>query len=441
MIDPAIIDPAIAILIMLGLFLILGLPIGAALGLTSILAIWYYQYGIGVVGPNIFSAIAKFPLLAIPFFITAGVTMQKSGIAEKIVNLAKFLIGDIYGGLAIVGIIVATFWGAVSGSGPATTAAIGVILIPALVASGYSRGFAAGTISTASGLAIIIPPSIALIVYGAITNVSIGALFIGGIIPGAVTSILLIISAYIISRKRGYKGGVRERSLNDILKATKEAFLGLMAPFIILGGIYGGVFTPTEAAVVAVVYSWFIGAVVYKTITFKEFLKILMDSAEISSVVMFVVAFATLFSFTEDTAGLIDKAVVAITGFSQNPLVILLLINILLLIAGMFLDAISIYYVFLPIFIPIMQYFKWDPLWFGIVMTINLAIGQVTPPVAVNAYVAANIANTTLEKIAREALPLILAAILALIIVMIFPHLSLWLPENSGLYQETFGLK
>ena len=428
------IDPAFTILILLGIFLILGLPIGAALGLTSIIAIWYYQYGIGVVGPNIFSAIAKFPLLAIPFFITAGVTMQKSGIAEKIINLAKFLIGEVYGGLAIVGIIVATFWGAVSGSGPATTAAIGVILIPALIASGYSRGFAAGTISTASGLAIIIPPSIALIVYGAITSVSIGALFIGGIIPGLITSVLLMISAYIVSRRRGYRGGVKERHFRDLLRVVKDAFLGLMAPFIILGGIYGGVFTPTEAAVVAVVYSWFIGMVVYKTITFKDFLKILMDSAEISSVVMFVVAFATLFSFTEDTAGLIDKAVIAITAFSQNPFVILLLINILLLIAGMFLDAISIYYVFLPIFIPIMQYFKWDPLWFGIVMTINLAIGQVTPPVAVNAYVAANIADTTLEEIAKEALPLILAALLALIIMIIFPQLSVWLPKHAGLY-------
>ncbi len=433
------IDPSIIILVLLGILLILGLPIGAALGLTSIFAIWYYQYGIEVVGPNIFSAIAKFPLLAIPFFITAGVTMQKSGIAEKIINLAKYLIGDVYGGLAIVGVIVATFWGAVSGSGPATTAAIGVILIPALITSGYSKGFAAGIISTASGLAIIIPPSIALIVYGAITSVSIGALFIGGIIPGLITSIILLISAYIVSRKRGYKGGVEERTPRDILNATKDAFLGLMAPVIILGGIYGGVFTPTEAAVVAVVYSWFIGAVVYKTITFKGFLKILMDSAEISSVVMFVVAFATLFSFTEDTAGLIDKAVIAITGFSQNPFVVLFLINILLLIAGMFLDAISIYYVFLPIFIPIMQYFNWDPLWFGIIMTINLAIGQVTPPVAVNAYVAANIANTSLEEIAKEALPLILAAILALVIMILFPQLSLWLPKHAGLYQGFKG--
>ena len=222
--------------------------------------------------------------------------------------------------------------------------------------------------------------------------------------------------------------------MGEIVDAFKDSLLGLLAPLIILGGIYGGVFTPTEAAVVAVVYSWFIGAVVYRTITFKKFIKILRDSAETSAVVMFVVAFATLFSWVEQTAGLIDRAVAAIIGFSVNPIVVLFLINIMLLIAGMFLDAISIYYVFLPIFMPIMQHFKWDPLWFGVVMTINLAIGQVTPPVAVNAYVAANIAKVSLEDIAKEAVPLILAAILALIIAMLFPQLSLWLPRHAGLY-------
>ncbi len=428
------IDPALMILLIFGILLFFGVPIGTSLGMTSIFAIWYYKYGIEVVGPNLYSSIAKFPLLAIPFFVTAGVTMQESGIAERIIKLAKLLIGNIYGGLAIVGVCVATFWGAVSGSGPATTAALGVILIPALIASGYSKGFSAGVISTASGLAIIIPPSIAFIIYGVITSVSIGALFMAGIFPGLVMSSLLIITTYLVSKKRGWRGGIKERHLGDIIKASKEAFLGLMAPIIILGGIYGGVFTPTEAAVVAVVYSWFIGAIVYKTITFRKFIKILADSAEISSVVMFVVAFATLFSWTEQTAGLIDKAVQIIIGSSSSPIAIMLLINGMLLIAGMFLDAISIYYVFLPIFIPIMTHFKWDPLWFGVVMTINLAIGQVTPPVAVNAYVAANIAKTPLEDIAKEALPLIIAAIVGLLIAILFPQLSLWLPKHAGLY-------
>ncbi len=427
-------DPSILILLLFGVLLLVGVPIGTSLGIVSIFAIWHYAYGIEVVGPNIYSAIAKFPLLAIPFFVTAGITMQESGIAERIIKLAKLLIGNIYGGLAIVGVIVATFWGAVSGSGPATTAALGVILIPALIASGYSKGFSAGVISTASGLAIIIPPSIAFIIYGVITSVSIGALFIAGIIPGLITSSLLIITTYLVSRKRNWRGGVEKRSMGEIIEAFKDSFLGLLAPLIILGGIYGGVFTPTEAAVVAVVYSWFIGAVIYRTITFKKFIKILRDSAETSAVVMFVVTFATLFSWVEETAGLINHAVAAITGFSSNPIVILFLINIMLLIAGMFLDAISIYYVFLPIFMPIMQHFKWDPLWFGVVITINLAIGQVTPPVAVNAYVAANIAKVRLEDIAREAFPLILAAILALIIAMLFPQLSLWLPKHANLY-------
>ncbi|GAB6103076.1 TRAP transporter large permease [Thermococcus atlanticus] len=427
-------DPALSVLLIFGLLLLLGVPIGTSLGIASIFAIWHYHYGIEIVGPNVYSAIAKFPLLAIPFFVTAGITMQESGIAEKIINFAKLLIGDIYGGLAIVGVVVATFWGAVSGSGPATTAALGVILIPALISSGYSKGFSAGVISTASGLAIIIPPSIAFIIYGVITSVSIGALFIGGILPGLLISFLLVMTTYRVSKKNNWRGGIKERTAGDIFRAFKDSLLGLMAPLIILGGIYGGVFTPTEAAVVAVVYSWFIGAVVYRTITFRKFIKILRDSAETSSVVMFVVTFATLFSWVEQTAGLIDKAVTAITGFSTNPLVVLLLINIMLLIAGMFLDAISIYYVFLPIFMPIMLHFHWDPLWFGVMMTINLAIGQVTPPVAVNAYVAANIAKVSLEDIARETLPLIIAAIIGLIIVMMFPQIVLWLPKHSHLY-------
>ncbi len=422
-------DPATSTLLIFVGMLVTGAPIGTALGVASIFSIWYYGYGIEVISPNFYADIAKFPLLAIPFFVTAGVAMQETGVAEKIVKLAKVLIGNTIGGLAIVTVITATFWGAVSGSGPATTAAIGVILIPALIAAGYSRGFSAAVTSTAAGLAIIIPPSIAFIIYGVITDVSVGTLFIAGIIPGLIVSGFLIIAVYLISRKRGYRGGVEQRTFRDILVAFKEAFWGLMAPVIILGGIYAGVFTPTEAAVVAVFYSLFLGFVVYRTLTFKKFFKILIDSAEISSVVMFVVAFAGLFSWAEQTAGLIDMVVNGILAFSQNPVVIMSLIMIVLLFAGMFLDAISIYYVFLPIFIPIMAHFNWDPIWFGVVMTINLAIGQVTPPVAVNAYVAAKISGAKLEEIGREALPLILAAVAAMFIIALFPQLALWLPS------------
>ena len=422
-------DPAATTLVMFAALLVLGVPIGTALGVSSVASISIYDFGIDVVSPNFYANIAKFPLLAIPFFITAGVAMQEAGVAERIIRLAKVLVGDLTGGLALVAILTATFWGAVSGSGPATTAAIGVILIPALVASGYSRGFAGAVISTASGLAIIIPPSIALIIYGVIMQVSIGKLFIAGIIPGLVISGFLLLTALLIAKKRGYRGEVSHRSLRDIAIAFKEAFWGILSPVIILGGIYAGVFTPTEAAVVSVVYSMFLGFVVYRTLTFKKFFKILIDSAELTAVVMFVVAFAGIFSWVEQTAGLIDKFVAGLMGVSSNETVIMLLIMGMLLIAGMFLDAISIYYVFLPIIIPIMYHFGWDPIWFGIVMTVNLAIGQVTPPVAVNAYVAAKISRTTLEDIAKESLPFILASILALILLVLIPELVTWLPS------------
>ncbi len=428
-----VLDPALTIALIFAVLLILGVPIGAALGVAAIFSIWYFGYGVGVISPNFYADIAKFPLLAIPFFITAGVAMQETGVADKIVRLARMLVGNTVGGLAIVTILTATFWGAVSGSGPATTAAIGVILIPAMIAAGYSRGFAGAVTSTASGLAIIIPPSIALIIYGVITNASVGTLFIAGILPGILISALLILATLVIAKKRNYRGGIESRSLRDIARAFKDAFWGLLAPVIILGGIYGGVFTPTEAAVVAVFYSLFLGFVVYRTLTFRKFFKILIDSAELSAVVMFVVAFAGLFSWAETTAGLIDKAVAGIMSISTNPYVIMAMIMALLLVAGMFLDAISIFYVFLPIFMPIMAHFHWNPIWFGILITINLAIGQVTPPVAVNAYVAAKISKATLEEIGREALPLIIAAVVGLFLIIAFPQIALWLPHTAGM--------
>lgn len=425
-------DPATTTLATFAALLAVGVPIGTSLGVASIAAISVYDYGINVVSPNFYANIAKFPLLAIPFFITAGVAMQEAGVADRIIRLAKVLVGDMTGGLALVAILTATFWGAVSGSGPATTAAIGVILIPALIASGYSRGFSGAVISTSSGLAIIIPPSIALIIYGVIMQVSIGKLFIAGIIPGLILSSFLLLTAMLIAKKRGYRGEVAQRSLRDVWVAFREAFWGLLSPVIILGGIYAGVFTPTEAAVVSVVYSMFLGFVVYRTLSFRRFFKILVDSAELTAVVMFVVAFAGLFSWVEQTAGLIDKFVGALMGITTNETLIMLIIMVILLIAGMFLDAISIYYVFLPIIIPIMINYGWDPIWFGIVMTVNLAIGQVTPPVAVNAYVAAKISRTTLEDIARESLPFIIAAILALLLMVVFPELVTWLPSLAG---------
>lgn len=422
------VDPSMTILLIFVAILLTGTPIGTALGVASIFSIWYYNYGVAVIAPNFYGNIAKFPLLAIPFFVFAGIAMERAGVAEKIIKFIRALVGWLPGGLAIATVLIGTFWGAVSGSGPATAAAIGVILIPHLIGAGYGKAFSASLVATVAGLSIVIPPSVAYIIYGTLLNVSIGALFIAGIVPGLILGAVLSVVTFLISIKRGYKG-VEKRSLREVWVTFKESILGLLAPIIILGGIYAGVFTPTEAAVVAVAYSLFLGLIVYRTISMKDIIKILADSVEISSVVMFVVAFAGLFSWAEQTAGLVEASVGWILGLTQDPMFVMLLFMAVLLFAGMFLDAISIYYIFAPIMLPIINYFGWDLVWFGILMTINLAIGQVTPPVAVNAYVTSRISGAKLEEIGKESFPLLLSMFAVIILLILFPQLVLWLPS------------
>ena len=289
------------ILLFLVFFVLLlcGTPIAVAFGIPSFLVIWAADLGTPVIAPNFFAGIAKFPLLAIPLFVLAGFILERCGISQRIIHFANLLVGRRPGGLAIVAIGVCVFFGGVSGSGPADSAAIGAILIPAMYAQGYGRGYSAALIAAAGSTAIIVPPSIALIIYGAITNTSVPALFAAGAIPGFLAGLSLLLPAIWIAKKRGYgtvKDTTKDKDDVNIFKAFKEAFWGLLAPVIILGGLYGGIFTPTEAAVVAVFYSLFLGAVIYRTLTFKTIYTILVEASEASAVVMLIVAFAGLFS-------------------------------------------------------------------------------------------------------------------------------------------------
>lgn len=412
--------------------LILGVPVATCLGFTSILLIGNYQLGIQVIASNFYANVAKFQLLALPFFILAGLILDRCGISKRLIHFISLLVGPIPGGLAIVTIIVGVIFAGISGSGPADTAALGVILFPAMVALGYRRGYTAALIASSGSLAIVIPPSIAFIIYGVITSTSIPALFAAGVIPGVITALSLIIPSYFIARKHGWKGG-HWGTAAEIRQAFKEALWGLLAPAVILSGIYGGVFTATEAAVVAVFYGLFLGLVIYRSLTLQTLYDIFRDAVLSSAVIMFIVAFAGLFSWTGSTLGVMDKASSSLLSLSSNPMVILLLINVMLFIAGMLMDAISIYYVFLPILIPIMAYFHWDPVWFGVVMTLNLAIGQITPPVAVNLYVIANIAGLSLEDISKSVLPFVAIMVAALLATIFFPPLSTFLPAFFGL--------
>lgn len=423
------------IFLLLGFFILLliGVPIAIAIAVPSFLVIWLADLGTPIISPNFFASIAKFPLLAIPLFILAGFILERCGISHRIIRFANILVGKRRGGLAIVAIGVSVFFGGVSGSGPADSAAIGAILIPAMFAQGYSRGYSAALIAAAGSTAIIVPPSIALIVYGTITNTSIPALFAAGAVPGFLAGMSLLIPAVWIARKHGYGSDQEGEDEMGLLQAFRESFWGLLAPVIILGGLYGGIFTPTEAAVVAVFYSLLLGCVIYRSLTFREIYRILVDASESSAVVMLIVAFAGLFSWAGSTIGILDRMANLVMNVSDNQWIVLIVINILIFLGGMLVDAVSIFYIFLPIFIPIIDAYHWDPVWFGVMMTLNLAIGQFTPPVAVNLYVTTQLAGIRLEETFKAVWPLVLAMLLALVIIVLFPPLSLFIPRLFGL--------
>ncbi|MEZ6852358.1 TRAP transporter large permease [Halodesulfovibrio aestuarii] len=433
MIEKLLQDPAFWTVALFVIPLLLRVPIAIALASSALVVAYKWDMGYEMLSYNIYAGIAKFPLLAIPFFILAGVIMERAGIAGRIIDLMKALVGSRTGGLAIATVAVATFWGAVSGSGPATVAALGLILIPGMVSTGYDKPFATATVAVTSGLAIVIPPSIAFIVYGGVANVSVPALFAAGFIPGLLVAGCIMLAVWIISYKKGYRAAPVENP-EPIGKAFKNAFWGVMTPVIILGGIYGGIFTPTEAAAVAVVYGLVVGLFIYRTLTsLSQLFEIFAATVHATAIVMIVVTCAGLFSWVGSTVGLVEKSASILLAVSENQWIVLFMINIILLLAGMILDAISIYYVFLPILLPLIVHFGWDPIWFGVMMTINLAVGQVTPPVAVNLYVGANISGLRIEDITKPALPLIGAALFALVLVIVFPELSTFTPRILGL--------
>jgi len=413
----------------------LGVPIGTSLGIAAVITIFYFDLGIAMLGVNFSSGIASFPLLAIPFFVLAGVILEKAGLAATIAHFFELVVGKAVGGLAMVAVMTCMFWGALSGSGPATTAAVGLILLTPMIKHGYDKHFAGATIANASDLSIIIPPSIAFIIYGNITSVSVSALFVAGIIPGLLTGAGTILVAYLVSRKRGYRGVEKRGSAKEILIALKDSIWALLAPVIILGGIYTGIFTPTEAAVVAVFYSLFVAVVIYRSVTWRDMIRMLVDASVTASVIMFIVVFAGIFTWTASVIGVIDQAANFVIAISPNAAVMIILINLLLLGLGMILDAISISYLIMPILIPVLAAFKIDPLWYGVIFISALAIGQATPPVGVNLFTAANLVKGDLDSVARQAIVFVIMDVVILIILSLFPILSLYLPVLVGLYK------
>ncbi|WP_377890371.1 TRAP transporter large permease [Alkalihalobacillus sp. R86527] len=406
-------------------FFLLGVPIAIALGLASAAAVWWTgDIPLLILVQRAFTSIDSFPLMAVPFFVLAGKLMEVGGISERLIRFANTLTGHFKGGLGMVAVVTAMFFSAISGSSAATTAAIGGILIPAMIKKGYDRNFA-GSISAVSGeLGVIIPPSVPLIVFGVATGTSIGDLFIAGILPGVLIAVSLLILVYFIAVRRGYPSD-EKATFKERWDGFKSAVLALLMPVIILGGIYGGIFTPTEAAAVAVVYAFIIGVFVYRKITPKVLMKALSEAAITTSIVMSIIAFAGLFGLILSREGIPAQVTDFFVELSSNPIVFLLLINLLLIIVGMFMETSASIIILAPILTPVAISMGIDPVHFGIIMVVNLALGMCTPPVGVNLFIAAQIANVKLEKLAKALIWFFVVLIIDLLLISFIPQLTM----------------
>lgn len=420
------------LLVMFFVLVFCNVPIAVSLGVSSVIALLILDFPLSIVGNLVYAGIGKFVLLAIPYFILAGVIMDYAGISKRLVNFAQTCVGHRRGGLAYVTVLVACLFAAISGSGPATVAALGGILIPAMVNAGYDRGMSTALVSASGGIGIIIPPSIAFVVYAVMAEVSVSRLFAAGILPGILVGISFMIASKWSIRKNNDLKLIPKATGKERWEAFKGAFWGLMTPVIILGGIYSGLFTPTEAAGVACVYGLIVGIFIYKEIKLKDCWKMVVEAAASSASVMFIISTATIFAWVLTTAHIASTASAALLSVSSNKYVLMLLMNIILLIAGCFIDASSATYIFLPIMLPIARVLGIDLVHFGVFVVVNFAIGLITPPVGLNLYVGASIGNVTVNELARKMVPFIIASIISLLIITYVPQISLFLPNLFG---------
>jgi len=418
-----------SVLILFGgmiLLIFIGVPVGYAIGLSTILTYAFFtDMSILLVAQNCFTGLNSFVLLAIPFFILAGVIMGEGGIAKRLVNLADSIIGFVTGGLGMVAILTSTFFGAITGSGNATTSAVGSLLLPSMEEKKYGKAFSSTLVASAGAIGIIIPPSIPFVIYGVATGTSIGDLFIAGIIPGLSMCIILMIACYFISKKHGYGGSGSKPQLKRILFAAKDAVWALLAPVIILGGIYTGVFTPTESAVVAVIYSILIGFFVYKELTLKTLMKAFYTAAIINGITSFIIAFSASMAKYLSLARIPDQVCDAILSVTDNKILILLLLNMVLLVVGMLIDIIPAIIILAPIFLPLVLTFGMSPIHFGVMIVLNLAIGFVTPPYGSTLFVASAISKVPVEKMFGYAFIFSSVLCIVLMLVTYIPWFSL----------------
>ncbi|TFB24437.1 TRAP transporter large permease [Filobacillus milosensis] len=410
------------------LFLLLSVPIGIALGLSTLVTIVYSEsVPILFLMKELITSLDSFPIMAVPFFILAGEIMGKGGISERLFNFANALVGSKTGGFAIATIITCMFFAAISGSGPATVAAIGSIMIPAMVRKGYDKPFATATVAAAGSIGVIIPPSIPMVIYGVTGGASVGDMFIAGILPGILVGVGLMTWAYIYSKKKGYKGTIESTSLSYVLSTFWEAKWAMVIPIIILGGIYGGYFTPTEAAVVAVVYGLISGFFLYRELKLKDLPKLIADSSLTTATVLIIVGTATAFGKLLTIEQIPNQIAEWMLSLTENKIVLILLITALLLLVGCFMDTLAAIIILTPILLPIAMNIGYDPIHFGIIMVVSLAIGFITPPLGVNLFVGSGISGLSIERISKAVFPFFVAMVFSVLMIIFIPEISLWL--------------
>lgn len=418
-------------LLMLSFILILavGAPIGVGLSLSSAVVFYFVMdIPLVVVSQRMFTSVDSFSFLAVPFFMLAGAFMSAGGVTKRIVDFSMCLVGSMAGGLALVVSVAGMFFAALSGSSAATTAAIGASMIDEMEHRGYDRAFAAAVVASAGTVGIVIPPSITMVVYGAIANTSIADLFMGGFAPGILMGLSMCLVSWIIAKKNGLKGeGVF--SFARTARTFVECFWAIMMPVIILGGIYGGIFTPTEAAAVAAMYGALVGFFIYKELKLSDIPKVLMNAAVATTMIMFVVGGANIFGWILTSAQVPHQLAQAFTNFTQSPIVFLMLVNVLLLIIGTLVNASAAIVILTPILLPVALAMGIDPLFFGVLMVVNLAIGCITPPVGLDLFVVSSITGLSIDAVTKKVLPYLGILLVDLVILTYFPQIILFLPR------------
>jgi len=415
------------VLTMLLAFMFSGFPIAIATALaTGLTMVLFTDLPLAIIAQKAVSGLESFPLMAVPFFMYSGNLMGAGGISKRLVDFAESLVGALAGGLALVTVLGSTFFAAISGSSPATVSAIGSILIPEMEKRGYDRPFAAAVTACSGAIGVLIPPSIPFVIYSIIAKTSIGDMFVAGVIPGLLFSVAMMVTCYFISKKRGYKGKPRAQQ-KPLLTAFREAIWALLAPVIILGGIYSGVFTPTEAAVVACFYCAFVGVFIYKEMTLKDVIHAAKISGQLNGITMYGMGFSLAFAFFLAYETIPQMLLGAVLSLTSSKIMLLVLVNVFLLCIGCFMDNIAATIILTPVLLPLMAEIGVSPIQFGIILTVNLSIGFVTPPFGINLNVASALTKVPLTEIAKEAVPLIIAMVVALIIVTYVPACSLFL--------------